>query len=88
MTLSNGDSCHQRLSAIALFHGFDQTGQYLLVNESIDDFSTYNFDNKIMSLDIPDGWAMRFFKKTFRVTIIPALQEREMQIIFHTALAQ
>lgn len=55
MTLSNGDSCHQRLSAIALFHGFDQTGQYLLVNESIDDFSTYNLGNKIMSFDISDG---------------------------------
>ncbi|WP_127554781.1 hypothetical protein [Morganella morganii] len=87
--LSNGDSRHQGLSAIVLFNGFDQTGQHLLVNESIDDFSTYNFDNKIMSFDIPDGWTVRFSKKkTFRVTIIPALQEREMQMIFHTVLAQ
>ena len=55
MTLSYGDSCHQRLSAIALFHRFDQTGQYLLVNESIDDFSSYNLGNKIMLFDISDG---------------------------------
>lgn len=61
--LSNGDSRHQGVSAIVLFNGFDQTGQHLLVNESIDDFSTYNFDNKIMSFDIPDGWTVRFFKE-------------------------
>ncbi len=73
------ESCHQRLSAIALFHGFDQTGQYLLVNESIDDLVHIILVTRSCRLIFRMDNAV--FKKTFRVTIIPALQERDIQMI-------
>lgn len=62
VTLGHQDSSHQGITAIALFNGLDQTGLRLLINESVDDFSLYNFDDKLMSFDIPNGWEVRFFK--------------------------
>lgn len=62
VTLGHRDGNHQGITAIALFNGLDQTGLHLLINESVDDFSMYDFDDKLMSFDIPNGWEVRFFK--------------------------
>ncbi|MGE6384016.1 peptidase inhibitor family I36 protein [Shewanella baltica] len=62
IVLNNQSNSNQSRSVVSLFSEVNQTGQQLRIDQSVNDFRQYNFNDKLSSFNIPIGWEVRFFK--------------------------
>ena len=48
--------------SVALFAGENQTGSHILIDDSQTTLSNNNFNDQVVSVDVPEGWQARFYE--------------------------